>query len=231
MSAFPVDEEDSPMQQLTLRAEQRAETGSAPARRLRRTGRVPAVVYGRDLPTKVVTVDAHDLTLTFHTDAGYNAVINLEIEGEKENILTVAREIQRHPVRGDIAHLDFIKISLTEVIEAEVVLEFTGIPLGVRADGGIFEVIRSTIMVSALPTAVPNSITADVTDLEIGSTRKLEDLDEIEGVAFLDDPDTPLASVQAPRLEVEEEEEVELDEEGEPIEGEEDEAPSEDEAE
>ena len=198
------------MQQVTMRADRRTERGTRPARRLRRSGKVPAVVYGRDSEPIAVTVDAHDLLLAFHTEAGYNALINLEIDGEGH--LTVAREIHRHPVRGEISHLDFIKISLDVAIEADVALEFLGTPEGVR-EGGIFEVIRTTVAVSALPTAVPNSIALDVSEMVIGDTTTIADLPAIEGVEYVDDPETAVASVLVPRL-IEEEIEVEEELEG-----------------
>jgi large subunit ribosomal protein L25 len=217
------------MQQVTMRADRRTERGTRPARRLRRSGKVPAVVYGRESEPIAVTVDAHDLLLAFHTEAGYNALINLEIDGEGH--LTVAREIQRHPVRGEIAHLDFIKISLDVAIEADVTLEFTGTPEGVR-EGGIFEVIRTTAVVSALPTSVPNSIALDVSEMVIGDTVTVADLPAIEGVEYLDDAETAIASVLVPRL-IEEEVVVEEELEGveleEGEEGEEAEAADEDE--
>ena len=96
------------MEQVTLRAEAGREPGSRSSRRLRRTGRVPAIVYGRGLETTSIDVDRRDLYGVLHTEAGLNALINLEV-GKKE-YLTVAREVQRHPVRGEITHLDFIQI-------------------------------------------------------------------------------------------------------------------------
>ena len=211
------------MEQITLRAAERTESGSRPARRLRRTGRIPANIYGRGMTAKAVTVDQKELYTVLHTEAGLNALINVEVEGA-DALLTVAREIQRHPVRGEISHLDFIRVALDEAIVADVQLEPLGIPVGVYQDGGFVEAIATTISVSALPMSIPTSIEYDIAELLIGDTLKLSDLPEIEGVESLDEADRPVLSVLAPRGE-EEPEELEGEElegeEGEEVEGEE----------
>lgn len=205
------------MDQVTLRAETGREIGSRPARRLRRQGLVPAVVYGRGADTVSVAVDKRDLYQALHTESGANVLINLEVG--KEKLLTVAREVQRHPVRGDITHLDFIRISLDEPIDAEVQIEFTGIPEGVRSEGGIVETVNTSIMVRALPTAIPSSIEADITELGVGESLKVSELPAMEGVEFLADPDMPLATIVLPAAVLVEAVEEEI--EGEEIEGEE----------
>ena len=210
------------MDTLTLRAATGRELGSRSSRRLRRDGRVPAVVYGREVDeTTSVDVDARELSAVLSTEAGLNALIMLEVEGTE--ILAVPREVQRHPVRGDIIHLDFVNISLTETIEAEVAIEIVGIPLGVSQDGGVMETVRNTVMIEALPSDIPASIELDVSDLLIGDSLKIGDLaDTAVGVTILDEPELAVVSVQAPRV-VEEEvpEELEELEEGEEVEGEE----------
>ena len=151
------------MEQVTLRGETGRVLGSRSSRRLRRDGRVPAVVYGHGLDALSVAVDRRDLYNALHTEAGLNALINLEVAGEE--YLTVAREVQRHPVRGDITHLDFIRISLDENIEAEVPVEFTGIPVGVREQKGIVETGHASVVGSCLPTAIPSHITIDIAEI------------------------------------------------------------------
>lgn len=214
------------MDQVTLRAEPRTESGSRPARRLRREGLIPAVVYGSDLDTLQVQVASRDLFSVLHTESGLNALINLEVDGG-ETLLTVAREIQRHPVRGDITHLDFINIALDVAIEADVGVEYVGEPLSVQEGEGFVETIESSVLVSALPMEIPAGIQVDIGHLEIGDTLLVSDLPQIEGVEYLDDPERPLITVIIPRIEEEPEPEVdeleELLEEGE--EGEEGEAP------
>ena len=205
------------MDQVSLRATPRSDRGTRPAKRLRRDGFVPAVVYGRELPTVPVAVAERDLFAALHTEAGLNALINLEVEGG-DTVLTVAREIQRNPVRGQITHLDFIKVSLDVAIEAEVGVDYVGSPVGTRDEGGFVETIAATVMVRALPTAIPSGIQIDISELDIGDTLKVADLPDIDGVEYLDDIDRPLVTVALPRIEEEpevEEIEGELLEEGE----------------
>ena len=192
------------MQEVVLSAERRAAQGSAVARRLRRAGRVPAVVYGRRQDPIPVVVDGRDLSAALHTEAGLNAIITLQVDGE--NVTTLAREVQRNPLRGDIVHVDFVRISLTESVEAEVGLEFVGVPVGVKESGGIVETIRNSVMVEALPASIPSHITLDVSGLDVGDVLRVEDLPVLDGVEYLDEADTTLVTVMVPRAAVAEEE-------------------------
>jgi large subunit ribosomal protein L25 len=204
------------MDQVTLRAEARTASGSRPAKRLRRRGLVPAVVYGRGIEPISVTVSARELYGALRTEAGANALINVDVDGG-ESVLTVAREIQRHPVRGDITHLDLIKVSLDEAIQAEVGVEYIGEPIGVREEGGIVEAIEVSVLIEALPTEIPSSIQLDISDMSVGDTMTLGDLPELEGVTYVDDPDRPLVSVLIPRVVEEAEAEEVLELEGEEV--------------
>ncbi len=202
------------MDQVSLSAEHRQGSGTRPSRRLRAEGGVPGVLYGRGLDSTPLTVDRRDLYAALHTDAGTNALINLEVGTDK--YLTVARELQRHPVRGDIIHLDFIRIALDEKITAEVGIDYMGEPEGAK-EGGILETIRTSVMISALPTDIPASIQLDISALEVGDTLSAADLPVIEGVEYLEDSEAPLVNVIIPRILEVEAPEVELDEEGMPI--------------
>ena len=201
------------MDQITLRAEAGRETGTRPSRRLRREGLVPAILYGLGVETLTIAVDGRELHAALHTEAGLNALINVEVG--KESHLAVAREIQRHPVRGEITHLDFIKISLDVALEAEVGIEFVGTPVGI-AEGGIVDTQNNSVVVRCLPTAIPSHIPADIEGLNVGDTFTVGMLEPIEGVEIISDPDLPLASVVIPAvLVVDEPEEVEEGLEGE----------------
>lgn len=184
------------MEQVTLRGEIGRAHGSRSSRRLRRDGRVPAIVYGHGLEARPVAVDRRDLYAALHTEAGLNALINLQVEDGE--YLTVAREVQRHPVRGDITHLDFIRISLDESIEAEVPVEFTGIPVGVREAKGIIETVHASVVVSCLPTAIPSHVPFDISDLRVGDSLRVADLPELPGVVYVTDPDQLLLMVAVP---------------------------------
>ncbi len=206
------------MDQVTLATQNRELAGTRPARRMRRAGRIPAVVYGRGLDPVSVSVDKLALYSALRSEAGFNTLFNLEVDSG--TVLAVAREVQRHPVRNEITHLDFIKVSLDVEIEAEVHLEFLGSPLVVVQEGAVLDTIETSVMVRALPTNIPTSIALDVSDLVIGDTLDVSDLPEIEGVTYTADPEHTLVTVLAPRLE-EPEPEPEEGEEGEGEEAEE----------
>ncbi len=198
------------MSNVILRAETGRQTGTRRSRRLRRRGMVPATLYGQGSESLSIAVSARDLRSALTTDAGLNAVINLQI-GE-ETHTSLARQLQRHPTRGDIIHLDFLKISLTDEVEAVVAIELVGDPAAIREGGGILETIANTVTVRALVTAIPESIQADISGLGVGDTLRLSDLPAPSGVEYLDDPDQPILVVSLPAIALAEEE-AEEDEE------------------
>jgi large subunit ribosomal protein L25 len=188
--------------EVTLSAEPGRATGSAAARRLRREGKVPAVLYGREVEPTAVAVSAHDLTVALHTDAGANVLLSLDVDGSTH--LALARQIQRHPWRDEISHVDFLKVSRTETVETEVAIHLVGEPAGAE-DGGIVETVRSSVRVSALVTAIPGAISLDISDLVVGDHKRVADLAPIEGVEYLDDPDELLVTMVLPAVEGEDE--------------------------
>lgn len=205
------------MSEVTLRADTGRQLGSRSSRRLRRDGMVPATVYGKDSDPLSVSVNARDLRRILGTDAGLNAIISLEVGSDTHTAL--ARELQRHPVRGDIIHLDFVKISLTDRVDAVVFIDFTGDPVGVRDEGGIVETVTTSVNVQAVVTNIPDSIELDISDLNVGDSLKVSDLPDLEGVEYMDDEDLTLATVVLPAAMLADEEEDA--EEGELEEGEE----------
>lgn len=198
------------MSQVSLRAEPGRVSGSREARRIRRTGMVPAIVYGKGTDPVSVSVDAHDLHLALHTEAGSNALINLDIDGG-DTLLTMARVIDRHPFRNEYRHVDFVTISLDETTTVEVSIDFQGTPVGVR-EGGVFSPRRTTVNVECLVTAIPSSIPIDISEVEIGGSLRIEDLPELDGVTYTEEPDAVIMSVTTPAAEIEEEPEVDEDE-------------------
>lgn len=200
------------MAQYTLKASTGRQLGSRASRRLRREGQVPAVVYGRGAEPKHVAVDHHDLSVAFHTDAGFNVLINLEID-DSAGIPTLVRVIDRHPYRPLFRHVDFVQVSLTEKVQAEVSLHFVGNPPGVK-EGGILSPIKNEVEIEALPSEIPAFIEVDVSHLNINDDIRVRDLPALEGVAILDDPEDLLVTVTTPVAEVEEVPEVEETAEG-----------------
>jgi len=198
------------MEQVSLRVRSGRKTGSRESRRVRRQGQVPAVVYGPDVSPIPVAVDSHDLHLALHTEAGTNAIINLEIE-DGDTLTTMARVIERHPFRNEYRHVDFVTVDLSKKVHAEVALHFEGTPIGVK-EGGVFSPRRTHVLIEVLPTEIPAYIELDVSEVEIGGSLRIEDLSELENVVYLEEPDAVVMSVTVPAAEIEEPEpeEVEL---------------------
>lgn len=191
--------------QLTVKL--RDAEGSRAARRLRRSGRVPGVLYGGGEVPQNFDVDARELRLAL---AQSGAVLDLSIDGGKATPV-VLKETQRHPVRGETVHVDLLRVRLDRAIHAIVPVELNGVDAspGVR-EGGVLEQITRELNVEALPTAIPEAIVYDVSALEIGETVTLSAVSPPEGVTLLDDPEeTVLVTLTAPRLQSETETEIE----------------------
>ena len=190
-----------------LNVNSRSAEGSRSARRLRRSGRVPGVLYGGGGEPIGFDADARELR---HALAGSGAVLDLSIDGGKATPV-VLKEAQRHPIRGETAHVDLLRVNLKEAIAAVVPLELLGTEdaAGVKL-GGILEQITRELNVEALPTSIPESIVHDVGDMEIGETILLSAIAAPEGVTLLDDvKETVVATLSPPRLQSESDEEIE----------------------
>ena len=196
--------------QIKLRASAGRETGSAASRRIRKTGEVPAIVYGADVEEPMlITVNRRELRSVLTTEAGTNALINLDIDGEEH--LTLARQIEKHPYRTEIRHVDFVTVSLTDTIVTDVLLDFVGEPLAVE-EGGVLSTPASSVSIEVLATKIPSHIEVDVSQLTLHDSIRTSDLPELDGVTYLDDPEMTIATIVIPRAVVEEEEVVEGEE-------------------
>jgi large subunit ribosomal protein L25 len=202
-----------------LDVKSRGAEGSRAARRLRRSGRVPGVLYGGGGESVGFDVDSRELRLAL---ARSGAVLDLSIDGAKATPV-VLKETQRDPVRGETVHVDLLRVRLDEAIHAVVPLELTGAEdaPGVK-EGGVLEHITRELNVQALPTAIPESLVHPIGEMQIGDTILLAAVAVPEGVTLLDDvEETVVATLSPPKLQVEEEEvesETELvGEDGEPV--------------
>lgn len=208
-----------------LIAQSRTETGDGPAKRLRAGGRVPAVVYGLGAGTVSVSVPARELDHILHSASGSNTLITLKVE--KSDQLTLARQVHRHPVRGTLMHVDFIRVRADQKIEAEVSIQFIGESEGAR-NGGLFEQSLFSLTVEALPGDIPNAFEHDVSALVIGDSIHVRDIAVPAGVVVLQEDDAVVAHISQPRAVEEEVVEGVEGEEGEvPAEGAEAAPPSE----
>ena len=192
-----------------LAVEERPETGSRAARRLRREGLIPGVIYGGDDST-AIRINARDLRSALIASS---AVIDLAIEGGTTKPVIV-KDQQLHPVRGEIMHIDLLEVRLDEKIQTVVPLELEGAEEAPGAkEGGVVEHVTRELNIESLPTSIPESIVADVSHMEAAATMHLSELTAPEGVVFLDDPEeTIVATVTIPTevTEPEIEEETEL---------------------
>jgi large subunit ribosomal protein L25 len=188
-----------------LAVQQREPSGSRGARRLRRSGKVPGVIYGGGEDPISFEVDARDLRLAL---AHAGAVIELSIDGGTSPV--VLKELTRHPVTGYTVHIDLLRVRLDQAIHSTVVVELTGADEspGVK-EGGVLEQVTREVDIEALPTDIPDSLRFDVSELVIGDTITLESLSTPAEVTLLDDPETVLVTLNPPRLVVEDETEVE----------------------
>jgi large subunit ribosomal protein L25 len=193
----------------SLTASKREAGGKGAARKLRRTGRVPAVVYGKDMESVSISLDAMEVERLFQTISVENTIVELQIEGEGESHQTLVREIQSHPYRYELVHIDFLRIQSGVAVDVEVPVELIGIPVGVKQDGGVLEQIIHELPVVCLPALIPEVIEVDVSGLNIDDSLHLEDIQLPEGVVATIDLDRTICLVSAPRAAMEEEAEVE----------------------
>jgi large subunit ribosomal protein L25 len=192
-----------------LDVRRRDPAGSRAARRLRREGRVPGILYGGGEGPLGFDVDARELRLAL---SGAGAVLDLSVNGAAATPV-VLKEAQRHPVRGDTVHVDLLRVQLDKPIHAVVPLELTGAESspGVR-EGGVLEPITRELNVEALPTAIPEAIVHDVSSLQIGETVTLAVVTPPPGVTLLDSlEETVLATLTPPRLQTEASTEIEAE--------------------
>ncbi|MCY3619404.1 MAG: 50S ribosomal protein L25 [Acidimicrobiaceae bacterium] len=174
-----------------LTAETGRPRGTRPSRRLRRTGRVPAVVYGMGENPITVSVDRADLRGALSTDAGLNALITLEVDGDRQ--LSIVKDLQRHPVRRDVLHVDFLRIDPDQEVEVDVPLVLVGEAKKVTQASGMVDQVMHQVPLRAKPSDIPTEVTADVSDLEVGSSLRVSDIDLPAGVTPSGDPDATFA--------------------------------------
>src|SRR3954451_3398413 len=178
----------------------RAPEGSRSARRLRRSGEVPGVIYGGDGEPSHFSVDARILRNTL---AHSGAILDVSVDGGAASPVLV-KDVQRHPVRGEIVHLDLLRVNMNETIQTTVVLELLGADdsPGV-SEGGVLSQETRELNIEALPGDIPDSIQHDVSGLEMNATLTLSAVTPPQGVTFLDDPEeTVIATITPPTAEV-----------------------------
>jgi large subunit ribosomal protein L25 len=208
------------MAEIVLAAEVGRPLGSRAVRRLRREGKIPGVIYGHGTDPLPIAVGARELRVALNGEAGANQLLSLDTGSG--TFLTLARDMQRHPVAQTVTHVDFIIVRRDEVISADVPITLIGEATEVHHGDGLVEQQLFTLSINALPANIPSGIDADVSALTIGGQVRVSDLALPDGVTTDVDPESAVALGQPPRVTVEEEEAAEAAEaaEGEAVEGE-----------
>jgi large subunit ribosomal protein L25 len=211
-------------ERIRLEVKERERSGSRDSRRLRKTGVIPGVLYGRGHKPHPICVSERELRRVLTGSAGLHAILDVVLEGQKTAHSSILKDYQVDPIRGKIDHFDLQEVRLDQPIQTAVVVELAGESVGAKA-GGVLSQVAREVRVEALPLEVPERLELDVSSMEIGDSLRLSDLRVPEGVTLLDDAETVLATVTVPTRveepEVEaEEEELEEGAEGEAPEGE-----------
>jgi len=207
------------MPEITLTAELGRTTGSSDTRRLRREGKIPAVVYGHGMDAVSVAVDAKALRIALNGESGTNQLIELDAEGEK--FLVLAKSLQRHPVRGTLQHVDFQITGRDETVTVDVSVVLTGDAVEIRhADGTVDQQLFS-ISVSARPGSIPTQLELDISEMVIGDILRVADLKLPEGVVAETDAESAIALAHVGRAALVDEEVTEEEAEAAPEEGDE----------
>jgi large subunit ribosomal protein L25 len=197
----------------TLVAESRKESGTRPARRLRSEGRIPGVVYGNGVGPLAVSVEARQFRHALSTPAGLNAVLAVKVDGEEYTAM--AREIQRHPLRGTVTHVDFQVVDPDRPVSAEVPVALVGEPVELHHQDGVLDQQLFAITVRAKPSEIPQNFEVDISGIVVGSAVRIADLTIPPGVEIDLDPETVIAAGQPPRVVREEGEAEAVEAEGE----------------
>ncbi len=186
------------MAEVVLAAEVGRPVGSRAVRRLRREGKIPGVIYGHGTDPLPVAVVARELRVALNSEAGANQLLSLETGSG--NFLTLAREMQRHPVLQTVTHVDFVIVRRDEVISADVPITLVGEATDVNHGDGLVEQQMFTISINAVPGAIPTALEADISGLTIGGQVRVSDLVLPAGVTTDLDPESAVVVGQPPRV-------------------------------
>jgi large subunit ribosomal protein L25 len=186
--------------EITVAAQPRASRGKNEARRTRRSGLIPAVVYGAYKDPIPVAVSPKAILQIVHSASGYNTIFNLDIEG-RENTPVMVVDYQNDPIRGTLLHADLKRIDLTKRIRVSIPLGTTGEAKGVKTQGGLLEVITRAAEIECLPDEIPEGFTVDVTELLIGQSKRFSDLALTGSMKLIGAPETVIAHIVTMRAE------------------------------
>ncbi|MDN5379064.1 50S ribosomal protein L25/general stress protein Ctc [Thermodesulfobacterium sp.] len=185
------------MRQVNLSVVKREKTGKECAKKLRKQGLIPAIVYGHNFDPVPISVKANELESILHKYKGETLLFNLEVQnGETQRIQAILKDYQLHPVTDKIIHLDFVAIKEGETVSIDVPLEFVGRPVGLTK-GGVIEIFMHDLTVECLPSNIPDKIQVDISNLDLGDVLHVKDIKVPEGVKVLDAPEDTVITIVA----------------------------------
>ena len=196
------------MEAQQISVKKRSLEGSSASRRMRHAGLLPGVIYGADVNPLAVELEMHAVEQVLHHHASETILVDIDLEGEG-SVSVLLKEVQHHPVSGALLHVDLQRVAANQTLQVEVPLELVGEPEGVKM-GGLLDQVMHTILVECLPADLPETVNMDVSELEIGSALHVSDLKLGNKVVILSDADAVVASVSAPKVELEEDEDEDV---------------------
>jgi len=180
-------------EQNTLEAQPRTPGTKNDARRVRKQGKVPGVVYGAGKQTLSVSVDPRQVSRILHSETGYNTVFDLTVDGERTKAMIV--DWQYEPIKGALLHIDLKRIAMDQKLRVNVPIELVGEPAGVKQQGGILEQIVREVEVECLPGDIPNAVELNVSELVFGMVLRVSDLPKMDKIKYVSDPEQPVAHI------------------------------------
>jgi large subunit ribosomal protein L25 len=183
-----------------LEAQPREAGTKGHARRVRREGKIPAVVYGAGKDSQPITVDPRVVTRILNSETGHNSIFDLTMDGEKTKAMIV--DWQYEPIKGKLLHIDLKRIALDKVLKVNVPIELVGEAIGVKQEGGILEQMLREVEIECLPADIPSHIDVDISGLTFGKVLRVSDLPHSDKLKFLTDENQPVAHVTSVKEEV-----------------------------
>ena len=187
------------MADIVVSAKNRTETGKNVNRRLRVAGLIPGVLYGSSKKPVAVSVSPKEIGTILKSKTGENTLFDLELDGSRRTV--ILKEFQLEPIKGSLLHADFYEVALDKLLQVNVHVELVGVPVGVKVQGGIVDWVTRELEIESLPRDIPEKITVDISNLEIGKHVRVADIKVPDKVKILTEPDIVIAHVVAPRAE------------------------------
>jgi large subunit ribosomal protein L25 len=185
--------------QVALNAQKRDGSGKGVARKLRASGHVPAVLYGGTGESIALSLNTREAERLFRSVSVENTIIELSVEGG-ETVQTLVREIQTHPYRNEVVHVDFLRLQKGVAVEVNIPVHFVGTPVGVKDEGGVLDHVLHDVHIRCIPSRIPDSAELDVSGLSVGQSLHVSDLSFPEGVEILTDASLTVCAVHPPRV-------------------------------